>query len=490
MKKFRDESEAANLDHHRDVMDAIGDDGGTAGAGGGGGGGASAPDVDPRDASDLELEPGETDSYGNYSDPDWDPNYSDPGPGMEPELGFSPDAGEAASEAGGSMISVLGVPMASKLVMGLGLGLGAAAVAFTLYQTYKYLKKKRAAGDSREGMLKSVVSRMKPIQPDFSGIDTLVPDPGEQEQKQAAETAPGAEGGEKTVNVFKGKGGAGMQSTLAKGGISGKDMSGLLKGLKADLSAAGFTVLQEASRETISLTNTLAAVQQIADAGQQEAAKAAIVALLRKHSIKGDNEFSMAMRPGAAGAEQGAPTPGAAGGSHLQKWIGAGKPDMDTWAKANQNKISPVTRESDNYADANANVLKAEALELAKLQLAWLQKSGRNDPNMGLLTTAIEATEAAGPQSSEPPAQAADAPVQGEPPQGETPAGAAAKQPTTPPVSPQAPEEDPNAARPHKTGQRGASRRMGLRRENIEQEAICEGATYARWQKIAGIIQG
>ena len=230
-------------------------------------------------------------------------------------------------------------------------------------------------------------------------------------------------------------------------------------------------MLQEKSRERISLSNTLAAVQQIADAEQQEAAKAAIVALLRQHGISGDKEFQMAMRPGAAaaGAEQGA---AAGGGSAAEQWVAAGKPELTSVTSNNL-----ASRDADHITKgpSGEEIFKPEALEFAKAQVAWLEKNGQQAPY--LLTTRITATETAGPAPGEPPEQAADAPVQGEPPQGETPAGAAAK-------------DDPNAARPHKTGRRGASSRMGLREENVQDEVICEDTTYARWQKIAGIIQG
>jgi hypothetical protein len=79
-----------------------------------------------------------------------------------------------------------------------------------------------------------------------------------------------------------------MQSQFAKSGIKGGDMSRLMKGLRGDLTAAGFNVLEEAKRETISLEQTLAALEQIEDASQKEAAKAAIVQMLRKHKVRLD----------------------------------------------------------------------------------------------------------------------------------------------------------------------------------------------------------
>jgi hypothetical protein len=150
--------------------------------GGGGGGGGEAPslpdDVDPMDAADGQFpspDPGDYEGQGSpwATDPEWTPDAT---PGLDAGIGIDAagGAGEAA-EAGGGIINVLGVPIATKLAIGLGLGVGAVVVGAALWKTYKHLQKKRAAGDSREGMLKGVVSRMKPVQPDFSGIVSLVP---------------------------------------------------------------------------------------------------------------------------------------------------------------------------------------------------------------------------------------------------------------------------------------------------------------------------
>ena len=91
------------------------------------------------------------------------------------------------------------------------------------------------------------------------------------------------------ISVFQGKGGKGVQSQMAKAGIAGKDMSRILKGLKADLAGAGFEVLEElaeANRREISLDKTLEAIDQITDPAQKEAAKKIIVKLLKKNKVK------------------------------------------------------------------------------------------------------------------------------------------------------------------------------------------------------------
>ena len=88
------------------------------------------------------------------------------------------------------------------------------------------------------------------------------------------------------INVFRGKGGKGVQSQMAKAGVKGKDLSRILKGLKGDLAGAGFDVLEEAKRKEISLDKTLAAIDKIADPAQKEAAKKIIVSLLKKNKVK------------------------------------------------------------------------------------------------------------------------------------------------------------------------------------------------------------
>ena len=59
------------------------------------------------------------------------------------------------------------------------------------------------------------------------------------------------------ISIMRGRGGA--QAQLQKAGVAGKDMGNILKGLRSDLSAAGFETLEEvmeAKRKTIKLDKT------------------------------------------------------------------------------------------------------------------------------------------------------------------------------------------------------------------------------------------
>jgi hypothetical protein len=135
--------------------------------------------------------------------------------------------------------------------------------------------------------------------PTTPGPGPTTPGPGPTGPEVDPETA--AKRGD--IYVFRGKAGKGMQSQFARGGIKGGDMSRLLKGLRSDLTAAGFNVLEEAKREMIALVQTLEALEQIQDPAQKELAKAAIVQMLRQHKVKLDPQSSMALRPAEAGAE-------------------------------------------------------------------------------------------------------------------------------------------------------------------------------------------
>ena len=134
-------------------------------------GGVQYPSQDP---ADYEGWPGEPEI-----DPEWTPDAT---PGLDAGVGIDvpdvPGAGEAAAaaaEGGSDMINVLGVPIASKLAVGLGLGVGAAVIGVTMWKTYKYLKKKQAAGDSREGMLSNIAKTLKPVQPNLNTAPETVP---------------------------------------------------------------------------------------------------------------------------------------------------------------------------------------------------------------------------------------------------------------------------------------------------------------------------
>ena len=114
---------------------------------------------------------------------------------------------------------------------------------------------------------------------------------------EAAKEPAGAAATKNNVYIFKGKGGKGVQSQMARVGIKGQDMSRLMKGLKVDLTAAGFNVMQEAGRRQIALTNTLAALEQIVDPAQKEAVKKILVQVLRANQVKVHPQHSRALAP-------------------------------------------------------------------------------------------------------------------------------------------------------------------------------------------------
>jgi len=144
--------------------------------------------------------------------------------------------------------------------------------------------------------------------PDTGTPDTGTPDTGTPEKATAAKepeaapkaaatsaatekpaATPAAAEAKPQINVFRGKGGKGVQSQMAKAGIKGKDIGRVLKGLKSDLAGAGFEVLEElaeAKRREIALNKTLTAIDQIVDPDQKEAAKKIIVNLLKKNKVK------------------------------------------------------------------------------------------------------------------------------------------------------------------------------------------------------------
>ena len=142
-------------------------------------------------------------------------------------------------------------------------------------------------GDATRAMAAQAAAASKADEPaaDTPAADTPADEP-------AADTPadePAAEEAKPEISVFRGKGGKGVQSQMAKAGIKGKDMSRILKGLKADLTGAGFEVLEElaeANRREISLDKTLEAIGQITDPAQKEAAKKIIVKLLKKNKVK------------------------------------------------------------------------------------------------------------------------------------------------------------------------------------------------------------
>ena len=141
-------------------------------------------------------------------------------------------------------------------------------------------------------------------------------------EEPAAADTPAAAEAKPQINVFRGKGGKGVQSQMAKAGVKGKDIGRVLKGLKSDLAGAGFEVLEElaeAKRREISIVKTLAAIGQIADPEQKEAVKKIIVKLLKQHKVKVSDPrlgrakpAKAAAKPAAAPAAKPAAKPAAA----------------------------------------------------------------------------------------------------------------------------------------------------------------------------------
>ena len=111
------------------------------------------------------------------------------------------------------------------------------------------------------------------------------------------------------ISVMRGRSGA--QSQLQRAGVGGKDMGRILKGLRADLSAAGFETLEEVSeakRKSIKLDKTLKAIDRMQDSEQKEKAKKVIVNLLRQNKLKVSDPRLRPSRPQRA-ASRPAPQP-------------------------------------------------------------------------------------------------------------------------------------------------------------------------------------
>ena len=112
------------------------------------------------------------------------------------------------------------------------------------------------------------------------------------------------------INVMRGRGGA--QSQLQRAGVSGKDMGRILKGLKSDLTAAGFDTLEEVSeakRKTIKLDKTLKAIERMQDPAQKEKAKKAIVNILRQNKLKVSDPRLRPSRPQRSATPRPSATP-------------------------------------------------------------------------------------------------------------------------------------------------------------------------------------
>ena len=481
-----------------------------AGGGGGGGGASPRPDRAPTPDPDAGLDPSEPDRFGNFSDPGPEPDLGQSMPldvmpmqktGLG-DIGGMQDIGKIYKKAGsvGTLMNWLG-PGFMKSLAGFALpvaGIGAVAG----------LVGKRLAGHSREGGLKQAAKMMTPL--DASEFNS-------EPQKVMPQGGPGGEEGEGAEGAGKGdiyvqrnpEDGKGLQSQFASAGIKGKDMSGLMRGLRKDLTAAGFNVLEEAKRETVELTNTLAALEQMEDPAQKEVVKKALVAMLKQNKIRVDPKSSLLLRPaGAEGGEDPQTSLGTGEGeggdgefkTAADKWVAAGKPEITKVHGRNA-----VTNDSDHYEKANENILEPNALEYGKAQLAWLQQNKPNDPVISIITKAIEATEAGGAGGTEGGEEAAATPG-GKPPGVEDMlavddegaaerhrTGAAAAGGEDAAVGGE--EDDPDALARAK--ERGAAARGRVRGRSGMEESANKNADdkmvnerFDKWKKLAGIIKG
>ena len=186
-------------------------------------------------------------------------------------------------------------------------------------------------------------------------VEAPAEDPGGPATPGEEPAAPGEPAaGRGDVYVFRNpKDGQGMQSKFTKAGIRGKDQSRLMKGLRADLSAVGFNVLEEAKREVISLEQTLAAIEQIADPAQKEVAKKAVVDMLRQHKIKLDPQSSKALMgapaAGAAPADAAAPAAPAAGAAPAAAAAGAAPEEKECNPGYTRDKAGKCVRDLTDF---------------------------------------------------------------------------------------------------------------------------------------------
>ena len=392
------------------------------------------------------------------------------------DVGGGGGGGEGMSEA--AMAAANSAALKTMLAqMGITLAIGAAALAFGRYKMAK---------SSRNQQIQDMTKKMKPV--NVPAGQELGPPEGEEQEGGEGGGGEGGEGGEGEqppgidppgpgpttpgqgpttpgtdddkaprgdIYVFRGKGGKGMQSQFAKSGIKGGDMSRLMKGLRGDLTAAGFNVLEEAKRETISLEQTLAALEQIEDASQKEAAKAAIVQMLRKHKVRLDPQSSMALRP-AQGGEQG-------GGEGKDKPVAplVSYEDEDVPDKDPPGPETPdVNVDMDAAAARAAASNKAQAARGGPKTGITLDPPGEKKPKVNVDMDAAARRAAASNRQQ----QARGAPC----PDGQF------------------------RASDGKCMKMGGRAGMGSQEESIAKHAdmLEEGLTFNRWAKIAGIIKG
>ena len=241
------------------------------------------------------------------------------GQSMQPALGQSMQPGMASVKTVGSGATSLGAG-ATAAYWASVLGIAAVASGAAIYAL-----RKKGEKSSRTQQMDALLDTMTEV--DVSQTPTLAAAVGQEVTDGEGEEEGGpTERGD--IYVFRGKGdldkGVGIQSQLAKAGMKGPEMSAMLKGLRADLSAAGFNVMEEAKRETISLQNTLAAVEKIQDPKHKEAAKNILAKMLRAHSIRLDPQSSRSLAPGGGGSPEDAQKP-LGGGEDPQKPLGGGE---------------------------------------------------------------------------------------------------------------------------------------------------------------------
>jgi len=248
-------------------------------------------------------------------------------------------------------------PTLKSLLATLGISPGMAAAGVGLVIGAAWLAKRRwhSRAASMRSFLKSFTipdeSEVKapPAEDVLKGdVEAPAEDPG----GPATPGEPAAGRGD--VYVFRNpKDGQGMQSKFTKAGIRGKDQSRLMKGLRADLSAVGFNVLEEAKREVISLEQTLAAIEQIADPAQKEVAKKAVVDMLRQHKIKLDPQSSKALMgapaAGAAPADAAAPAAPAAGAAPAAAAAGAAPEEKECNPGYTRDKAGKCVRDLTDF---------------------------------------------------------------------------------------------------------------------------------------------
>lgn len=193
----------------------------------------------------------------------------------------------ASSVAGGTATAMAGqMAAAGTLASTLGIGLVTAGAAVKLIR----MKGKKS---SRAQLLRDLSTELQ----SFEAPEPTEPTSPEIPTSPTGETPTPAAGGRGDIYVFRGKKGKGIQSQLAKLGIKGRTMSNILKALRDDLTSAGFNVLEEAKRETISLQKTLGALEQMQSAGdvtpdQVEKFKNILVQLLRSNRVRVDPDSS------------------------------------------------------------------------------------------------------------------------------------------------------------------------------------------------------